>query len=108
MTPEPEPTTLVQPRSLIADALTTAVARATGLRVEQITTIHAGPEQILIGYVGAQPGMGGGRGRTALQTYDTRTGKLLDDRMVDDAEEIARARATVESRRRSLFAQDHA
>jgi len=105
---ENRPKTMTQPRSEIADALTDAVARVTGLQPDQIITISAGTEQILIGYTGAGPGLLGGVGRLALQTYDTRTGKLVSDKRVDDPEALARSRAAVESNRRSLFAQDHA
>lgn len=74
--------TITQPRSEIADALTTAVAEITGLKAEQIITINASPEQILIGYRGAGPGLLGGHGRIAMQTWDTRTGKLIKDEEV--------------------------
>lgn len=83
MSNDKRPTTMTQPRSEIADALTEAVAQVTGLRADQIITITAGTEQILIGYAGAGPGLLGGIGRLAMQTYDTKTGKLVSDHRVD-------------------------
>lgn len=83
MSDENRPKTMTQPRSEIADALTNAVADITGLRADQIITITAGTEQILIGYAGAGPGLLGGIGRLAVQTYDTKTGKLVSDQRVD-------------------------
>lgn len=71
--------TIVQPRSEIADALVAAVAETTGLKAEQIVTITAGTEQILIGYRGPQPGLLGGGGRSGVQIYDTKTGRLISD-----------------------------
>lgn len=98
--------TMVQPRSKIADTITAAIAESTGLKPEQITGITAGPEQILITYTGSAPGLIGGYGRQAVRTYDTKTGDLLSDLLVDDPAERARVRANVDSRRRSLFAQN--
>jgi hypothetical protein len=77
--------TISPKRSEIADALTNAAAGITGLNPEQIITISAGTEQILIGYIGARPGLIGGSGRIAVQTWDTRTGRLLSDEVADRA-----------------------
>lgn len=82
MSTENQTETITQPRSEIADALTTAVAEITGLKAEQIITINATPEQILIGYRGPKPGLLGGGGRTGLQTWDTRTGHMINDETV--------------------------
>lgn len=71
--------TITQPRSEIADTLTAAVAKVTGLKPEQITSIDAGPDYIEIGYTGPMPGMAGASGRKARQTWDTETGKLISD-----------------------------
>lgn len=82
MSDENRPKTMTQPRSEIADALTGAIAGITDLKPEQILSITAGSEQILIGYRGPRPGLLGGGSRLGLMTYDTRTGKLISDEAV--------------------------
>lgn len=82
MSDENRPETITRPRSEIADALTSAVAGITDLKPEQILSITAGSEQILIGYRGPRPGLLGGGSRQGLMTYDTRTGKLLGDEAI--------------------------
>jgi hypothetical protein len=71
--------TISPKRSEIADALANAAAGVTGLNPEQIITITADTEYILITYTGPMPGRLGGAGQTRVQTWDTRTGAMLSD-----------------------------
>lgn len=72
------------PRSEIADLLTTAIAKATGLQPHQIETVTADPGYIQVTYTGPEPGMAGGHGRQAVRTYNTKTGALISDHLLNE------------------------
>lgn len=76
----PEP--LITPHPEITEALVNAAAKTTGLRPEQITAIEVDQTHITITYTGAMPGLMGGAGRNAIQTFDTKTGKLISDEAI--------------------------
>lgn len=91
--------------SQIATLLAKAIADATRLKPHQIEAVTANSDFIEITYSGPEPGMGGGLGRTAIQTWDTKSGKLISDRLYDDPETLTRQRANVDARRASLYAR---
>lgn len=73
------PDPLITPRAEITEAIVNAAAQASGLHPEQITAIDIDHAFVNITYNGASPGMHGAPGRSALRTYNTETGRLIDD-----------------------------